>query len=148
MEIHERIKKRRKELNLSAENVAHEIGVSRATYYRYESADIEKLSINVLAPLAAVLKTTPAYLMGWDDDSLTATEKDIDNIGNINEKTNDNILKLKPFDNIIDAMVFMKEYNVKFLEGLDIENMTVINIIKLVNSILITTQETIKKERK
>lgn len=68
MEIGERIKMRRKELGLSADQVAESIGVSRANYYRYESADIEKLPSNVLIPLAKVLHCTPQYLIGWEDD--------------------------------------------------------------------------------
>lgn len=68
MKIHERIKKRRQELGLSADYVANQIGVSRATYYRYESADIEKVSIDVIKPLSIVLNTTPSYLMGWEEE--------------------------------------------------------------------------------
>lgn len=67
MTIYERIKNRRKELNLSADEVAAALGVSRATVYRYESSDIEKLPTTILDPLSKILKCTPAYLMGWDD---------------------------------------------------------------------------------
>lgn len=62
----ERMKARRKEIGLSAEKVAEQLGVSPATVYRYEKGDIEKLPGKILTPLAAILKTTPAYLMGWD----------------------------------------------------------------------------------
>lgn len=68
MEIYEKIKSRRKELGLSAEDVAESLGISRATVYRYESADIEKLPITSLVPLAKVLKCSPGYLMGWEKD--------------------------------------------------------------------------------
>lgn len=67
MGIHDRIKMRRKELDLSADAVAEALGVSRATVYRYESSDIEKMPLDVLGPLSKVLKCTPAYLMGWED---------------------------------------------------------------------------------
>lgn len=67
MEIYERIKARRKELGLSADDVALALGVSRATVYRYECADIEKLPTQIIIPLAAVLKCSPGWLMGWDD---------------------------------------------------------------------------------
>lgn len=67
MEIHERIKKRRKELGLSAEAVAEKLNISPATMYRYENNEIKKFPIDILMPLANVLHTTPAYLMGWDD---------------------------------------------------------------------------------
>lgn len=66
MTTHERIKKRRKELGLTAEQVADALNVSRATVYRYESAEIEKLPIDIIEPLASILQTTPEYLMGWD----------------------------------------------------------------------------------
>lgn len=58
---------RRKELGLSAETVAAKLNVSPATIYRYENGDIEKMPITILEPLAKILHTTPAYLMGWED---------------------------------------------------------------------------------
>ena len=66
MTIYERIKQRRKELGLSAEDVAKALNVSRATVYRYESSYIEKVPITVIEPLAKVLKCTPAYIMGLE----------------------------------------------------------------------------------
>lgn len=68
MDIADRIKRRRKELGLSADQVAEAIGVSRANYYRYESSDVGKLPSNVLIPLARVLRCTPSYLIGWDEN--------------------------------------------------------------------------------
>ena len=67
MKIGERIKQRREELGLSADQVAERIGKNRATVYRYESNDIKSFPIEVLSPLAEVLMTTPAFLMGWND---------------------------------------------------------------------------------
>lgn len=67
MKIGERIKQRREELGLSADQVADRIGKNRATVYRYESNDIKNFPVEVLSPLADVLKTTPAFLMGWND---------------------------------------------------------------------------------
>ena len=60
-----RMKQRRKELGISVEAVAAALGVSVATVYRYEKGDIEKVPGALLEPLARVLHTTPAYLMGW-----------------------------------------------------------------------------------
>lgn len=68
MKIGERIRQRRKFLGLSVDELAEKLGKNRATVYRYESSDIEKLPTTVLEPLADALKTTPAYLMGWEDD--------------------------------------------------------------------------------
>lgn len=67
MTIGERIKKRREELNMSVDQLALKLGKNRATIYRYESDEIEKLPVTVLEPLAKVLNTTPAYFLGLDE---------------------------------------------------------------------------------
>ena len=69
MNTGERIKARRKELGLSADELAAKLGKNRATVYRYESNDIENLPAKVLGLLSEALETTPGYLMGWTDDS-------------------------------------------------------------------------------
>lgn len=70
MTIGQRIKNRRLELGLSVDDVAAKLNKNRATVYRYESNEIENLPTTVLEPLAEILKTTPAYLMGWTTESL------------------------------------------------------------------------------
>ena len=67
MEIGERIKQRRLELNLTVDELAKRLGKNRATIYRYESNDIENFPTTILEPLAKALNTTPAYLMGWEE---------------------------------------------------------------------------------
>lgn len=68
MKIGDRIKQRRLELGLSVDELAEKLNKNRATIYRYESNDIENFPTTVLEPLAKELKTTPAYLMGWEED--------------------------------------------------------------------------------
>ena len=68
--VNERIKNRRISLGLSVDQVAEKLGKNRATVYRYENEDISKLPADILEPLASVLLTTPAYLMGWTDEPL------------------------------------------------------------------------------
>ena len=68
-----RMKQRRKELGISVEAVAAALGVSVATVYRYEKGDIEKVPGALLEPLARVLHTTPAYLMGGDASPAAGT---------------------------------------------------------------------------
>lgn len=75
MTIGGRIKKRRLELNLTVDEVANRLNKNRATIYRYENEEIENLPTSVLEPLASVLETTPAYLMGWDELVERADEK-------------------------------------------------------------------------
>ena len=77
--IGERIRDRRKMLGLSVDELAETIGKNRATIYRYESNEIENMSITILEPLAKALHTTPAELCGWDyvppDSILSSSEK-------------------------------------------------------------------------
>ncbi len=68
MTIGERIYKRRTELNMSVEDIAKKLNKNRATIYRYENNEIENLPASVLNSLADILKTTPAFLMGWEDN--------------------------------------------------------------------------------
>lgn len=69
----DRIKARREELGLSVSELASKLGKHRATVYRYESNDIENFPADVLIPLAEVLNTTPAHLMGWEDSPTSPT---------------------------------------------------------------------------
>lgn len=69
MNVGERMKLRRKEIGISADDVAEKIGVSRSTVFRYEKGEIEKLPIEILYPLSEVLRTTPEYLMGLNSNN-------------------------------------------------------------------------------
>lgn len=66
MNIGQRIKERRKELKISADELAKRLGKDRSTIYRYEKGDIENLPLDILEPIAKALNTTPQYLMGWE----------------------------------------------------------------------------------
>lgn len=56
--------------------MADQLKVSPATIYRYESSDIANMRIDKLEPIAKVLKTTPAYLMGWEDKKENGLDND------------------------------------------------------------------------
>lgn len=68
MHTREKIKQMRKRLGISAQILAERIGVSKATLYRYESGDIEKIPMHVLEKIAAVL----------DCNILSFTEKEVE----------------------------------------------------------------------
>lgn len=67
MNVGERIKQRRKDMKMSADELATSVGVSRSTIFRYEKGDIEKVGPDVLKKIAVKLNVSPADLMGWDD---------------------------------------------------------------------------------
>ena len=77
MNTGDRIKQRRLELGLTADDLAEKIGKSRATIYRYENGDIENMPTPVLEPLAKALDTTPADLMGWQSSSISPLHNNI-----------------------------------------------------------------------
>ena len=96
--VGKRIKEERERLGLSVDDVAAALGKNRATVYRYESNEIVKLPTNILIPLAKVLKTTPAHLMGWESDSATgqaALSKE-DKVSADNDPTIETYKKLNP----------------------------------------------------
>ena len=83
MLLGEKIRLRRKELNISIEALAKATGKNRATIYRYEDGDIENMPTTVLETLSKALLTTPAYLMGWDEKPQTTTLNNIDILNDI-----------------------------------------------------------------
>lgn len=89
MNVGQRIKHRRKELKISADELAKALGKDRSTVFRYEKGDIEKLPLDILEPIAKVLQTTPRYLMGWTEE----IEKPIDKVDELSE----NVKKLVDF---------------------------------------------------
>lgn len=76
MSVGERMKARRKQIGMSAEQIAEQLNISPSTVYRYENGDIEKMGIDKLTPIAKALRTTPAYLMGWDTSEKSSLPPD------------------------------------------------------------------------
>ncbi len=89
-EIGQRIKQRRKQLNISADDVARLLKISRSTVFRYENGRIRKVPADILEKLAEILLTTPAYLIGSLDYYIDNTAQDIEQDNNF--KFEDNIL--------------------------------------------------------
>ena len=68
MGIGKRIKKRREELQLSQDELAKKVGyTSRSTINKIEK-EINDITQSKIVAFADALDTTPAYLMGWDND--------------------------------------------------------------------------------
>lgn len=62
-----RIKERRESLNISAEELAQEIGVHKATIHRYENGDFKSMKLPVIEAIAHILKVNPSWLLGKFD---------------------------------------------------------------------------------
>jgi transcriptional regulator with XRE-family HTH domain len=74
MGLKENIKQRRLELNLTLEEVAKHLNVSKPTIQRYESGVIDNIPYQKIEQLAEVLKVTPSWLMGWEKDFISKDE--------------------------------------------------------------------------
>lgn len=66
MSIGENIRHCRRDLDMTLEEVAQKVGLSRQTMSRYETGVIGNIPSDKIELLAKVLHTTPAYLMGWE----------------------------------------------------------------------------------
>lgn len=68
MEFKDLIKKRRAEIGVTLEDIGKIVGVSKATVQRWESGEIKNIRRDKIEKLSQALQTTPAYLMGWDEN--------------------------------------------------------------------------------
>ena len=67
--LNDRIKEQRLKRGLTLLQVADFLGVKEATAQRYESGEIKNIKHETIVQLAELFHTTPAYLMGWEDDN-------------------------------------------------------------------------------
>lgn len=68
MGLKENLHKRRKELGLTLEDVAKAAGTTRQTVQKYESGRVTNIPSDKIEKMAGLLRTTPAFLMGWSDE--------------------------------------------------------------------------------
>ena len=64
----QRIRDLRQAKGLTLEQVADVVGVGKSTVRKWETGMIANMKRDKIADLARALGTTPAYLMGWEDD--------------------------------------------------------------------------------
>ncbi|EGN66655.1 putative toxin-antitoxin system, antitoxin component, Xre family [Fusobacterium animalis 11_3_2] len=102
MTLGEKVKLKREELNLSQEELAEKMNYKSKTSIHKIEVGITDLPLSKVKELAAVLKTTPAYLMGWEN------KKEENNI--FSQLTEDELAKLEKFKNMSTVM-FMNEGN-------------------------------------
>ena len=76
----QRIKELRHRRGLTLEQVAEVVGVGKSTVRKWETGMIANMRRDKIADLAKALGTTPAYLMGWnenDEKSNSPTEPEL-----------------------------------------------------------------------
>ena len=100
-ETGKRIKNRREELGLRAEDVAEKAGMKKATYYRYEKGDIENMNFSKLKAIAAVLQASPVDFVVWDEEMPTTK------IGSGHDELN-NLIKQLSDEDLDDVLEFVR----------------------------------------
>ncbi|MBE7010852.1 MAG: LexA family transcriptional regulator [Ruminococcaceae bacterium] len=70
----ERIKKKREESGLSLQDIAEKLAVNRSSVMRWENGETNRIKLPVIEKLAKILKTTPKYLMGYEDEDYSKVQ--------------------------------------------------------------------------
>lgn len=122
IEIGQRIKQRRKALNISVVDIANHTGLSKATIHRYESGDIKDIKLPILEKVATILDVEPAWLIGKSENT-TRREG----------KTTNLLFALDHVINFVNSASYLtvgtRKISVK-------ERMTVIKVIQLAKELL------------
>ncbi|NCC55666.1 MAG: helix-turn-helix domain-containing protein [Erysipelotrichia bacterium] len=85
MDIYKRIKSLREQLKMTQEELAHKTGYkTRSAINKIESGDRD-INQSQIADFARALGVTPAYLMGWEDDTNDINYKNMINIPSYDE---------------------------------------------------------------
>ena len=105
--IGERIETRRKQLGLTLDDIAREIGVAKSTIQRYERGTIETIKLPVIEAIANIMSVNPAWLCGKTDDM--EPEKISNNNGTHKRKLH-SVARLEPADITPDMDQHIADY--------------------------------------
>jgi len=67
MTIGARIKTAREHKRLTQEELGALCGTTKQTIFKYETGVVTNIPLDRIERMAAVLDTTPAYIMGWEE---------------------------------------------------------------------------------
>ena len=67
--VGERVRDRREELNMSQEELAHKLGYKSRSSVNKIELGLNNLTQPKIVAVAKALQTTPAYIMGWEDEA-------------------------------------------------------------------------------
>lgn len=71
------LKNRRISLNLTLEEVGNYVGVAKSTVRKWETGAIENMGRDKIVKLAEILKVSPSYIMGWEEETLHPIRVDV-----------------------------------------------------------------------
>lgn len=67
--LYENIRKRRNLLNMSQQELADAVGYKNKSMISHVEKGIIDLPVTMIKKFAEALKTTPSYLLGWEDEN-------------------------------------------------------------------------------
>ena len=102
-----KIKELRKSKNMTLEDVGKIVGVGKSTVRKWETGMIENMRRDKIADLARALDTTPAYLMGWEEEQKK------------NDIQADIILKMRTDTTFMSVVEKLYKLDKEKLEGID-----------------------------
>lgn len=79
------IRKRREELNIKQTDLADAVKISKQTLYKYENDIITNIPSDTIEALAKALDTTPAYLMGWEEEKESNPDTILEELHQVDE---------------------------------------------------------------
>lgn len=85
MTIGQRIKIKRETAGMTLESLGKKVGVAAQTLSRYETGAITGIPMKRIEAIAEALDTTPAYLMGWEDELAPMTPEGQKKFDELNE---------------------------------------------------------------
>lgn len=68
MTVGDRIRERREYLGISQIDLAKKIHVLKQTLYKYEMNIVTNIPSDKIEEIAKILKVSPSYLMGWEEN--------------------------------------------------------------------------------
>lgn len=74
-EFSRKIKQLRLEKGMTLEQVADIVGVGKSTVRKWETGMIANMKRDKIALLAKALGTTPAFLMGWKEETISVLDE-------------------------------------------------------------------------
>lgn len=75
MEIKDKIKLHRSKLNMTQDDIAKKIGVTKQTIFKYENGIITNIPLDKIELLAQVFGVTPLELTGWESEESQNQQK-------------------------------------------------------------------------
>ena len=116
MTIGKRIRQERLNRGLSQEELAKSLSTTKQAIYKYENEIVTNIPMDKIEKLAQLFNTTPAYLMGWNEEKSSPTRIPV--YGKVAAGIPiDAITDIEDYEEITDEMARQGEYAALKIKG-------------------------------